>query len=292
MPSRNANKKMQQLAEPTKVLINGRDRSSPQANAAPPADQNSALLAQNLWLLNENLKMLLWQSQGTPPMSYAPPGFRPPPGLPAPTDLHECRNSPKKGKGAKTRPKLAAIQEGDDDTDSTATGDVSSLASSVAGDHDEVDQDKSDSELALMRTTVMMRNLPNDLDREQLVQIMDEQGFEGCYDLVYVPIDFKSEAGLGYAFINLKDSCHAERFFQSFQGYDKWPLASEKVCDVSWSVGSQGLEEHVNRYRNSPVMHESVPDRFRPLLFKDGSRVPFPEPTKRIRAPRLWSRRP
>lgn len=326
MQSRNADERMQHLPEPMKVLINGMGRSSPQANTASLADQNSALLAQNLRLLHENLQMRIRQSQGQPAMSYAPPGFWAPPGLPAPTGLHECRigtctvagmgeyqhgyqhdssfqqkgghghssSTSRKGKGAKTRPQQERLQqEGSAGSDSTASGDVSSAASSMADD-DEVDKDKdkAHSKFALTRTTVMMRNLPNNLDREQLVQLMDEEGFQGCYNLVYLPMDFKSKAGLGYAFIDFKGNCDAERFFQSFQGYNKWPLASDKVCDISWSVALQGIDEHMKRYRNSPVMHESVPDQFRPLLFKDGKRVPFPEPTKRIRAPRMWPRRP
>jgi hypothetical protein len=68
-------------------------------------------------------------------------------------------------------------------------------------------------------------------------------------------------------------------------------MQSEKVAAVTWSDAMQGLDEHVERYRDCPVMHESIPDEFKPLLFKDGVRVPFPKPTKKIQAPRPWSRR-
>lgn len=42
------------------------------------------------------------------------------------------------------------------------------------------------------------------------------------------------------------------------------------------------------RYRDSPIMHGSVPDEFKPVIFEAGTgrRVDFPEPTKKLRAPR------
>mmetsp|Transcript_70874 Transcript_70874/g.196901 ORF Transcript_70874/g.196901 Transcript_70874/m.196901 type:complete len:348 (-) Transcript_70874:140-1183(-) len=140
-------------------------------------------------------------------------------------------------------------------------------------------------------TTVMMRNIPNNYTRELLLELINEHGFENCYDLVYLPVDFKSEVGLGYAFINLTTSQEAERFRWHFQGFRNWSVLSEKVCEVSWSDVLQGIGSHVERYRNSPVMHESVPDEWKPAIFKEGKRVPFPVPTKKIRAPRPWARR-
>lgn len=54
-----------------------------------------------------------------------------------------------------------------------------------------------------------------------------------------------------------------------------------------WGGPHQGLEAHVERYRNSPVMHEDVPDTFKPVLFANGVRISFPLPTRKLRAPRL-----
>ena len=44
-------------------------------------------------------------------------------------------------------------------------------------------------------------------------------------------------------------------------------------------------QAHVERYRNSPVMHRSVPDQYKPVIFKDGVRKPFPRATKKVKAP-------
>merc|ERR1711900_80045 len=92
---------------------------------------------------------------------------------------------------------------------------------------------------------------------------------------------------LGYAFVNLVSHSDALQFVERFHGFSSWACASQKVCEVSWANPNQGLCENVERYRNSPVMHESVPDAFKPRLFVNGLRIGFPPPTKRIRAPRI-----
>merc|ERR1719413_153276 len=83
---------------------------------------------------------------------------------------------------------------------------------------------------------------------------------------------------------------HAERFKHHFQDFKEWHAPSSEPCEVLWSENLQGYDAHVERYRNSPVMHESVADKFKPALYKDGVRIPFPEPTKTIRAPRARRR--
>lgn len=137
-------------------------------------------------------------------------------------------------------------------------------------------------------TTVMMRNIPNNYTREMLLDLLNSHGFKNSYNLVYLPIDFQTEVGLGYAFINLTGD--VQHFRDHFHGFSDWQVASQKVCHVSWSNPLQGIQAHIDRYRNSPVMHESVPDEYKPMLFVNGERVAFPAPTKRIRPPRL--RRP
>jgi hypothetical protein len=141
------------------------------------------------------------------------------------------------------------------------------------------------------QTTLMVRNIPNSLTRMQLLEIFDKAGFKCYYDLFYLPIDLKNQAGLGYAFINFVNHKSAVAFSNFFSGFSSWGMQSEKVCEVTWSQGMQGLHVHIEKYRDCPVMHESVPDEFRPILFKNGKRLSFPPPTKVLRAPRIWSRR-
>merc|ERR1711908_261090 len=60
-----------------KVLINGEDLpcSAPSGDTTGLANQNAALMAENLRLSRENMLMRMRQSQGFPPMSSAPPGI-------------------------------------------------------------------------------------------------------------------------------------------------------------------------------------------------------------------------
>lgn len=171
---------------------------------------------------------------------------------------------------------------------STAVG--SSAHSVMSGDDDmDADAARGAPEDGI-RTTVMMRNIPNNYTREMLLELLNKHGFAQSIDLLYLPIDFQTEVGLGYAFINLVSEKEVDAFRERFHGFSDWAVASQKVCEITWSDPLQGIQAHIDRYRNSPVMHESVPDSNRPMLFKDGLRVDFPPPTKRIRAPRL--RRP
>eukprot|EP00929_Paragymnodinium_shiwhaense_P120457 TRINITY_DN92409_c0_g1_i1.p1 TRINITY_DN92409_c0_g1~~TRINITY_DN92409_c0_g1_i1.p1 ORF type:complete len:514 (-),score=147.09 TRINITY_DN92409_c0_g1_i1:185-1726(-) len=139
-------------------------------------------------------------------------------------------------------------------------------------------------------TTVMMRHLPNDYTRDMLCDLLDCEGFKRMYDFVYLPIDFNRCAGLGYAFVNFAVHEDADRARKHFEGFTRWRVQSHKVCEVNWGEPLQGLAAHIERFRNSPVMHEGVPHEYKPALFENGVRVPFPEPTKRIRAPRLKHR--
>jgi len=127
------------------------------------------------------------------------------------------------------------------------------------------------------RTTVILRNLPCSFLREDLIQLMDAAGFAGLYNLVYMPHDFQTMVGMGYAFVNLVSADVLPRFKLAFDGFRKWPRPSQKVCTVQLSK-TQGLEANVHRYRNSPGMGPGLPEHLRPVIFRGTLRVPFPPP--------------
>jgi len=145
----------------------------------------------------------------------------------------------------------------------------------------------ADGEPQEWRTTVMIRNMPNNYTRDMLLELVDEMGFAGAYDFAYLPIDFQSQAGLGYAFLNFATVADAQLCFDRFEGFSDWKVPSEKVCTVTWSSPTQGLEQHIERYQNSPVMHHALPDEWKPILIQQGVRVDFPPPTKHIKAPKV-----
>jgi len=163
---------------------------------------------------------------------------------------------------------------------------ASTCAASTCGDVSEADENDSIGDQG--RTTAMMRNIPKTYTRANLLELLDQHGLN--YDFVYMPVDFQTELNLGHAFINFVAPEDFERFQEHFTGFSEWSVPSDGACEISWSESAQGLDENIQRYRDSSVMHESVPDRFKPVLFERGLRIPFPEPTKKIKAPRLKKR--
>lgn len=136
-------------------------------------------------------------------------------------------------------------------------------------------------------TTVMLRNIPNRYTQTMMLTMLDENGFKARYDFVYMPMDFRNGVNLGYAFVNLLTHQDALELMSVFEGFSSWFFDNAKVCEVSWAHPHQGYAEHVERYRNSPVMHPCMPEEYKPMVFQRGLRMPFPPPTKQIRAPKL-----
>jgi len=136
------------------------------------------------------------------------------------------------------------------------------------------------------RTTVMLKNLPKGLSRAMLLELLDRKGFAKQCNFVYLPVEFTRRSCMGYAFVNFEHPSMVSEFWRAFEGLTDWPVPSSKICRVTWSSPLQGLAEHVDRFRNSPLMHTTVPDECRPILLRGGMRVPFPAPTKTLRAPR------
>jgi len=136
-------------------------------------------------------------------------------------------------------------------------------------------------------TSVMLRNLPNNYTRSKLLEMLDNEGFANQYNFVYLPIDFQTEASLGYAFVNMIDSSYVPKLQERLTGFKKWRVPSKKICEVRLCGPWPDLEAHIERYRNSSVMHHSVPEEFKPVLFENGKQIPFPKPSKAPKAPQI-----
>merc|ERR1719456_1388486 len=99
-------------------------------------------------------------------------------------------------------------------------------------------------------------------------------------------MNLRTSGNFGYSFVDFDSPKVAKRCKEQLEGFAGWSEPFEKALEVAWSE-SQGIEAHIQRYRDSPLMHESVDDEVKPALFKNGVRIVFPKPTKKIRAPRL-----
>lgn len=140
-------------------------------------------------------------------------------------------------------------------------------------------------------TSVILRNLPEGSLRSTVLPILDKEGFASLYDFVHVPVDFSTKVSMRYALINLVDHATAERFFQHFKGFKQWTPNSSEECIVVWNT-LQGLDAHIERYRNSPLMHPNVPPQYQPALYTNGTQTTFPPATIRIKAPRMRHQKP
>lgn len=134
-----------------------------------------------------------------------------------------------------------------------------------------------------VRTTIMLRNIPNKVDQNMLKGIVDQSSY-GRYDFMYLRIDFANECNVGYAFINFVDPLDIIPFVNA-RGNQRWNcFKSDKVAEVSYAT-IQGKDCLVQKFRNSSVMLEL--EHYRPKLFYTingphpemaGKEEPFPGP--------------
>jgi RNA recognition motif-containing protein len=143
-----------------------------------------------------------------------------------------------------------------------------------------------ESPLEATQTTLVLKNLPLDTSRGDLCRLLEREGFEEAFNFLYVPMNFKAMKSFCYAFVNFVDHITAVRAMSHLHGFAWDHVGSQTHLEAAWSQPHQGLQVHIERFRNSPVMHPSVPDEYKPILLQDGVRAAFPEPTGKVVAPR------
>lgn len=76
----------------------------------------------------------------------------------------------------------------------------------------EIEKESRESVGQSLRTAVMMRNIPFEYTREDVLELIDELGFQGSHAFFYLPIVFHSKPNDGYAFIHVT----SEEGYESF----------------------------------------------------------------------------
>lgn len=106
-----------------------------------------------------------------------------------------------------------------------------------------------------VRTTIMLRNLPNNWTFEKLKEILDFTSW-GCYDFSYLRIDFEKNTNVGYAFVNFCDATDIVPFYEAYVGRE-WEPGSygRKRAQVSYAT-VQGYDCLIEKFRNSAIMDE------------------------------------
>ncbi|KAI9220495.1 RNA recognition motif 2-domain-containing protein, partial [Blastocladiella britannica] len=131
-----------------------------------------------------------------------------------------------------------------------------------------------------LRTTVMIRNIPNKYTQQMLIEYMNESHC-GQYDFLYLRMDFKNRCNVGYAFCNFVSPAALASFSRRVVG-QKWSrFNSDKVCMLSYA-NIQGRQALIDKFRNSAVMDEHA--SYRPKIFATegpvaGTEQVFPPPT-------------
>ncbi|KAI1862493.1 hypothetical protein JX265_009207 [Neoarthrinium moseri] len=152
----------------------------------------------------------------------------------------------------------------------------------IGGQHNHVDVNRIREGIDV-RTTIMLRNIPNKVDQAMLKRIVDESSW-GKYDFMYLRIDFANDCNVGYAFINFVDPLDIIDFVNK-RGNQRWNcFKSDKVAEISYAT-IQGKDCLVQKFRNSSVMLEAA--HYRPKLYYTingprpdmaGQEEAFPEP--------------
>jgi len=120
-------------------------------------------------------------------------------------------------------------------------------------------------------TTMMIRNMPGRYSQKDLMLDLHDMGFFGCYDFLYVPVDKRTGANVGYAFVNFIDATWAARCKEYFEGYyfRRHHHASRKWATVS-VAHLQGLERNLKHYEDTAV-NMSSDKRRRPVVLPNMS---------------------
>jgi len=115
-------------------------------------------------------------------------------------------------------------------------------------------------------TTVMIRNIPNRYSQNDLIDEMEELGFAGTFDFLYVPLDKGTMSNVGYAFVNFLEEASAKKCMAAFEGYrfKRHRKSSGKIGTVS-VAHLQGLEANVRHYERSAVNTAKLRQR-RPVI--------------------------
>lgn len=132
-----------------------------------------------------------------------------------------------------------------------------------------------------MRTTVMIKNIPNKMTDKELLEFINNV----CprrIDFLYLRMDFKNGCNVGYAFVNFI-GVQDLLVFAKTKLNEKWNMySSEKILQMSYA-NYQGKEALVEKFKNSCIMDER--EEWRPKIFysepgpNQGLPEEFPKPT-------------
>lgn len=127
------------------------------------------------------------------------------------------------------------------------------------------------------RTTIMIRNIPNNMTSDQLKRVIDKVCY-GRYNFVYLRFDFSKHKNVGYAFANFLTAEDVLVFYKAYYGQEyiegmgHHPIFGPRLGEIAWAT-CQGQEVAIEKFRNSSVMSEYP--GYRPRLFWSIEDAPY-----------------
>jgi len=117
-------------------------------------------------------------------------------------------------------------------------------------------------------TTLMIRNLPVEVQQQEFQSEVDESGFEGQYDFLHVPVALCSGVSKGFAFVNFRTAEAAARFQSSWHKQTRFGALNVSAAAIQ---GQAGLIENWSTPKNRRIRNP----KFRPFI------LPTDRPEKR-----------
>jgi hypothetical protein len=94
-------------------------------------------------------------------------------------------------------------------------------------------------------TTLMVKNLPNRMRVDQLVEKMNELGFAQRCDYVYMPMDWQTHANKGFAFANFVTAEDAMDFAEKIEGNNLFGVSGSGKRMTTSPACRQGVVENL-----------------------------------------------
>jgi hypothetical protein len=100
---------------------------------------------------------------------------------------------------------------------------------------------------------LMSRRVPRRYTQEELKSEIENAGFEGCFDVFYLPMDERHKRNRGFAFVNFVDSSFAAHFHKIFHDQHLSSHAARHPLEVVASElqGFDAMSQHFGVQRTS-----------------------------------------
>lgn len=127
------------------------------------------------------------------------------------------------------------------------------------------------------KTTLMIRNLPAHVTQPCLIEELNQSGFQGSYDFLYVPLYFETNLNKGFAFVNFIDPCKAAALVG--QWHLQQPFVAKQDVQGRHALQLniapahiQGLEANLQKWM-TPRLRRIKNPNLRPFVLEKGKHL-------------------